>query len=422
MVQETDLAKIYGNRRQRLAEQIDQGIALITSAGVAPDPSLFDKNLTYLIGIPSRSAALLLAPQGVTVDRWETHTGPEVGRGRKVREVLFVEERSERQKIMDGEGDSLDGLRESSGVEAIYGLDKMDVILSAAFMKEEVLWLNTPGNSRMSGPLPAEVVKINQIRDRYYWLKLKNIAPKIHDMRRVKEPYEIEYLRRAFAIHTEIFEKIMCNLKPGENESLGQAIFDYDVTIQPPEISAGLDLYASSIIVASGKNAAIAHYMDNNQEIQDGDLILIDSGVSCNGYFSDITVTFPANGRYSPRQRELYAIVLEAQKKAIATMKPGATAFEAHKAVYDHFDAHGLAQYGYGNCGHPVGLNIHDPNGEPDTPYDPGVVLVIEPFLAIPEEGIGIRIENGVLITEDGYEILPGPPREIDEIETLCQR
>jgi Xaa-Pro aminopeptidase len=177
----------------------------------------------------------------------------------------------------------------------------------------------------------------------------------------------------------------------------------------------------AQVIVAAGKNSTIGHYVNNNQVIKDGDLVLIDAGVSYKGYSSDITRTFPANGKFTPRQRELYAIVLEAQKKAIATMKPGSTARKAHNAVYNHFKKHGLEKYGYGICGHAVGLNIHDANGDFDIPFEPGVVIVIEPFLAIPEEGIGIRIEDGVLITETGFELLPAPPKEIAEVEALCQ-
>lgn len=413
--------EMYRKRRQKLAEQIDEGIAFIISAGVSPDPNLYDKNLRYLTGLDSKKATLLLAPRGVTIDRWETRTGPEVGRGRKVSEVLFVEERSDREIFMDGEGSSIDRVREQTGVETIYNLTNMDQIVSEALMKEEVIWLNTPGNPRFNGPPPAEIAAINQIRERYYWLDYRNIAPKIHDQRWVKEPYEIECLRRAFAYHTEIFEKVIRAMKPGTNEALGQAIFEYEVRQKPGEFTFGLDLYADAIIVAAGKNSSIAHYMDNDQEISDGDVVLIDSGVACDGYYSDISVTFPANGRFSPRQRDLYSIVLEAQKKAIATMNPGSSQLEAHKAVYDHFEKHGLAKYNYGNCGHPVGLNIHDATGDPDKPYEPGVVVVIEPFLVIPEEEIGIRIESGVLVTDSGPELLPCPPRELEELEALCQ-
>jgi Xaa-Pro aminopeptidase len=421
MITQPAFPEMYHARRQRLAEQITDGIALINSAGTAPDPNLFDKNLRYLTGLDSKKAVLLLAPRGVIVDRWETRTGPEVGRGRKATELLFVEELSESEIFMDGAGTSQDDLRAKTGVETIYDLSKMDKIVSNALMKEDAIWLNTPGNPRLAGPLPAEIAAINQMRERYYWLDYRNIAPLIHDMRWVKEPYEIECLRRAFAFHTTIFEKVIRTLKPGMNEAMGQAIFEYEVRQKPGEFTFGLDLYADAIIVAGGKNTAIAHYMDNDQAIEDGALVLIDSGVACDGYSSDISVTFPANGRFSPRQRELYALVLEAQNIAIETMKPGASQLESHKAVYDHFDKHGLAKYNYGNCGHPVGLNIHDAAGDQDRPYEPGVVVVIEPFLVIPEEEIGIRIESGVVITEDGPELLPSPPREIDALEALCQ-
>lgn len=144
------------------------------------------------------------------------------------------------------------------------------------------------------------------------------------------------------------------------------------------------------------------------------------------GYSSDITRTFPANGCFTPRQRELYAIVLEAEKAAIATMKPGSTMLEAHRAVHEVFKRYDLDKYSYGNCGHPVGLNIHDANerypDDREQSFKPGVVIVIEPFLMLPEEGLGIRIEDGVLITGQGHEILAGPPREITDIEALCRR
>lgn len=416
------LAEIYRDRRRRLAKNLGEGIALINSAGVAPDPLLYDMNLKYLTGLSSKEATLVLAPDGIRVAHWETIRGPEVGRGREVTEALFVEQRSEWARLLDGEGDSYDKLRRATGVEEIMELSELNEMLHRELAWQKVLWLNTPAKPRLDAPLSAELARIDEMRRRYYWLDFRNAANTIHRMRRIKDDYEIDCLRRAFEAHARIYEKIMRALKPGENESLGQAIFEYEAHKLPPEFSIGLDLYDSSIIVAAGKNAAVGHYMDNNQQIQDGDLVLMDSGVLCNGYSSDITTTFPANGRFSPRQRELYAVVLEAQKKAIATMKPGSSNLEAHKAAYEHFKEHGLAQYTYGRAGHPVGLNIHDPNGEPDLPYEPGVVQVIEPWLSMPEEGIGIRIESGVLITEDGCELLPEPPKEIDEIEELCRR
>jgi Xaa-Pro aminopeptidase len=161
----------------------------------------------------------------------------------------------------------------------------------------------------------------------------------------------------------------------------------------------------------------------NCEIIREGDLVLIDSGIGYEGYVSDITRTFPATGRFTPRQRELYEIVLEAQEAAIATMRPGSNSLEAHQASVDVLKRYGLDKYGYGNAGHPVGLNIHDPNSagwDNDQPFEPGVVIAIEPFISIPEEGVGIRNEDGVLITATGHELMPGPAREAVDVEALC--
>lgn len=422
MTKPHDLSAAYRRRRERLAASMDEGIAILQSSGPAPDQLLYDKNMLYLTGVDSKKAVLILAPQGITIDRWETLREPEVGRGRQVTEVLFVEERSAREKLIDGADQPLEEISRASGVADVRSLDKLNEVLSRALMKEQVLWLNTPANPGLDGPLPEEYGRARRLQERYYWLRQKNVAPLIHDMRWVKEPSEIDNLRRAFTIHSEIYIQLMQALKPGTNEALGQAMFEYEVTVRGADVALCLDDYEASIIVAAGANAATGHYMANNQEICDGDLVLLDAGVAYRGYSSDITSTFPANGRFTARQKDLYAVVLEAQKKAIAAMWPGATQRDAHKAVYDVFAAHDLAQYGYGTAGHPVGLNIHDTVSDQDRPLEPGVVLVIEPWLSMPDEGIGIRIESGVLITEDGPEVLPEPPKEIEALEEVCQQ
>jgi Xaa-Pro aminopeptidase len=423
------LAPMYTARRDKLMERMGQGIALVGSPAVSPDALLFDKNLRYLTGQESKKSFLLLAPNGVCVQRYETNSGPEVGRGRIVREILFTEERTAWEKLLDGEVTGEDIIRQESGVEVILPVSRLHETLQDNLINEETLWFNVATCPSLDEPLSPDLVLLNRIKERFLWLQVQNIAPLIHEMRRVKEPYEIGCLRRAYQIHTEILEKIMRTLKPGDNESLAEAIWHYDARVHysPKDVSSeALDLYAAHIIVAAGSHTAIAHYADNNAIVQDGDLVLIDTGIEYKGYSSDITRTFPANGTFTPRQRELYEIALKAQKRAIATMKPGCTARQAHEAVYQVWVEHDLQQYGFGLCGHPVGLNIHDANSaavwDQDQPFEPGVVVAIEPFIAIPEEGIGIRIEDGVLITEDGCEIMPGPPKEIADIEALCRR
>jgi Xaa-Pro aminopeptidase len=419
----------YRARRKRLMEHIGGGVALIGAAGLSPDKMLWDQNLRYLTGLEDKNAYLLMVPGGTTVEHLETLSAPELGRGRRVYEILFTDERSEQDAFMDGAGASHNTIQQATGVDRVYSLSKMDAILGRALMTADTLWLNTPRPYSVHEPLNAELLLINSIRERFYWVRLENIANTIHEMRFVKDDYEVACLRRAFEIQTGIYEKIMFALKPGENESLGQAIFDYELRILADRDVCGMasnDLYTASIIVGAGKNSAIPHYMANTCVIEDGDLVLIDSGVSVDGYSSDITRTFPANGRFTPRQRELYAIVLEAEQAAIETMKPGSTMYEAHQTVHNVFKKYGLDTYSYGNCGHPVGLNIHDPNAaypdDHEQPFEPGTVVVIEPFLMLPDEGMGIRIEDGVLIIEHGHEILAGPPREIEAVEELCQR
>lgn len=415
---------LYIARRKRLVEKIGDGMVLINSSGPAPDPMLWDRNLQYLTGLDDRQAYLLIAPGGVMVDRLETCGGPELMRGRRVHEILFVQARSEQETFMDGAGSSLDDIKRRAGVDRVYSLSKMEATIKTALMYADTLWLNTPNAPGFDQPLDRHLTLINQLRERFYWVRFENIAPIIHQMRFVKDAYEAASLREAFQAHTEIYEKIMRTLKPGDNETLGQAIFDYEVGVRGLA-SMGVEHYHAGIIVASGPNSAVPHYMDNNREIEDGDLVLIDGGVCVNGYFSDLTRTFPANGRFSPHQRELYEITYEALQAAIAIVKPGTTLLDVHQTVYNVFDRYGLAQYGYGNCGHPVGLSIHDPHGryadDREQPFEPGVALVIEPFLMLPEEHFGIRIEDGVLVTETGYEVLPGPPKQIDRVEALCQ-
>jgi Xaa-Pro aminopeptidase len=423
----TDLTARYVARRRALIEKVTSGLILIDASGLAPDISLYDRNLQCLTGLTDRNNYLLLAPQGVMVERLETRAGPELMRGRRVREILFVAQPDARTAFMDGTAASPDVILQQTGVDRVYDLSQLEPILETALMDQHTLWLNSPSVPHLSQPLTPYLTLIEHIRQRFYWVQLKNIAPLIHQMRFVKDDYEIACLREAFAIHSTIFEKIMRTLKPGVNESVGQAIFDYEVQIRGDRVSSmGSEHYASSIIVGSGPRAAIPHYMDNNRTIHDGDLVLIDSGVSVGGYFSDITRTFPANGKFTPRQRELYAIVLEALYTATDTMKPGSTMLEAHQAVYDVFKRYDLTEYSYSNCGHPVGLSIHEPNrlyvDDREHPFEPGVVLVIEPFIMLPDEGLGIRIEDGVLITDTGREIMAGPPRDIDAIEDICRR
>jgi len=294
--------ELYRRRRKNLIERIGEGLILISSSEMSPETDLADKNLAYLTGVHDRNAYLLLAPRGVRVELPETRSGPELSRGRVVHEILFVTVPSPQDAFMNGPGRSLDEIKQSTGVDRVYDHSILNRILQSALMTTEVLWLNTPSVPSFGKPLSPGFSLIGEIRERYYWLQLKNIAPVIHQMRFVKDEFEVASLRQAFEIQTAIFEKIMRALKPGESEALGQAIFDYETRTWPSNVTHGMDRssYDATIIVGTGAHAAIPHYMGGDTIIQDGDLVLIDTGVAVNGYSSDITRTFPANGRFTP--------------------------------------------------------------------------------------------------------------------------
>lgn len=416
----------YQERRQRLVGQIEKGdVVLIDSAGFAPNPTLADRNLCYLTGYTGRDALLLLVPGGTMVEYGETRGGPELARGRRVYEVLFVQQQGQQQAFMDGVNITVDTIKALSGVDRVYPMAQLEAVLSRVLMDTTQLWLNMPGSPALQQPLSSYLTLINQLRERFFWVQFQNIAPLIHNLRFVKDESEIAALRQAFSAQSAVFEEIMRTLKPGTNEGLAEGILEYGISrLDKRYRTMGSEGYDSSITVASGPNSLIPHHMANNRDIQDGDLVLIDACISYDGYYADISRTFPANGRFSSRQREIYSIVLEAQQAAFAVLNPGSTILAAHQAIYEVFKRHGVAQYSYGNCGHSVGLTIHDPHGrfrdDREQPLEPGVVLVIEPFLMLPDDQFGLRVEDGILITEEGHELLPGPVKEIDAVEALC--
>jgi Xaa-Pro aminopeptidase len=220
---------------------------------------------------------------------------------------------------------------------------------------------------------------------------------------------------------------MMRHAKPGMMEYEFTAYFDFYLRM------AGVTEHAFKTISASGKNAAVLHYTDNKDKTKDGDLILFDLGASWGYYAADISRTFPVNGKFSPRQKELYDIVLEAQRKVIGKIKHGLPFKELNEIVLEHYakelkriglikEKDEIAKYYYHRVSHHLGLDVHDPSRMKDELLKKGMVLTVEPGLYIAEEGIGIRIEDNVLVTENGCEVLSEDiPRTTDEIEELMR-
>jgi Xaa-Pro aminopeptidase len=254
--------------------------------------------------------------------------------------------------------------------------------------------------------------------------EVRSAAMMIARLRMKKSDNEIAMIQRstdaAIAAHLAAWNRI----RPGVSE------YQIAATMSNVYFEKGCERHAYAPIVGSGKNAAVLHYSKNTRVMDNGELVLMDVGAECSMYATDITRTVPVNGKFSKRQRELYDIVLGAQKAALAAVKPGVVfgnrmnTAGLQKLVIDYFEQHGkLARYFTHGLGHHVGLDVHDAT-DFGMPLEAGMVITLEPGLYIPEEGIGIRIEDMVLVTENGAKLLSEKlPRDASAVErTMAQR
>jgi Xaa-Pro aminopeptidase len=267
--------------------------------------------------------------------------------------------------------------------------------------------------------------------------KLKSLAvlhepveagPEIARLRVIKSPAETAQIQKTTEATVHSHLAAWKNIKPG--------LYEYEIAAAMTNayLERGCERSAYSPIVGSGPNSVILHYMANHRRIDRGELVLMDVGAECADYASDVTRTVPASGKFTPRQREIYEIVLGAQKAAIAAVKPGAILKgdnskgdgSLYRIAYDYINTHGkdmhgdsLGKYFTHGLGHFVGLDVHDP-GDLSWSLKPGMVITIEPGIYIPEENLGVRIEDTLLVTEVGAKNLSGAlPREVSEIEKL---
>jgi Xaa-Pro aminopeptidase len=250
----------------------------------------------------------------------------------------------------------------------------------------------------------------------------RNAAQEIAKLRVIKSPAEIALIERAtdatVAAHLAAWKR----MKPG--------LFEYEISAAMTNayFERGCERSAYAPIVASGPGSVVLHYMTNHRQVDSGEMVLMDVGAECSDYATDVTRTVPANGKFSPRQREIYDIVLGAQKAAIAAVHPGVhlrgESNSLQKIAQDYINSHGkdlhgepLGKYFTHGLSHFVGLDVHDP-GDSNQPLKPGMVITIEPGIYIAEENIGVRIEDTLLVTADGSRVLSAAlPREAGEIE-----
>jgi Xaa-Pro aminopeptidase len=407
----------YVARRAKLAAQVDGPVIVFGYTG-HEDLSEFalffqEKNFYYLSGDDEPGGAVLLIPDPPA--------------GKKIegaREILYLPARDYAQEKWEGPkiGPDDAGIREKTGFADVEAFANLRGKLEELAKTYSNFYTLLPGQHDEGYP---------HLKNWSEWLKhtvpsanVFDITPAISAMRQVKSAGELALMRKAIDASIDAQLDAMKRMRPG--------LYEYQVAARMKEIHEfeGCSREAYAPIVGTGFFSTVLHYSALDQQIKEGDIVVLDVGGEYGDYAADITRTLPANGKYSARQREIYEIVLGAQNAAMAAVKPGATIYGgatnlnviAREYINTHGkDLHGesLGKYYIHGLSHHLGLDVHDP-GSTTRPLEAGMVFTIEPGIYIPEENLGVRIEDDVLVTNDGYEVLTERlPRDPDEVEKV---
>ncbi|HVW14273.1 MAG TPA: aminopeptidase P family protein [Mucilaginibacter sp.] len=350
------------------------------------------------------------------------------------REVLFLRQTNEHIAIWEGHKYTREEAKSVSGIDSVYWLQEYDTILHSIINYAENIYINTNENDRYSHSVPYRDTRmLEQLRQKYPLHHYERSAPIMRDLRAIKSDIEIELTKKACEITRDGFVRVLRFVKPGIAEYEIEAEFTHEFLRQR---SAG---NAYSPIIASGSNANVLHYIDNNQVCKDGDVLLLDVGAEYANYNADMTRSIPVNGRFTRRQREVYDAVLRVMKGAKSLIQTGTLLSDYHEEVgkmmtseliglklldktavekqdpkmplYKKYFMHGTS--------HHLGLDVHD-FASRYKPFEVGNILTCEPGIYIPEEGLGIRLENDILITKDGnVDLMADIPLEAEHIEEI---
>jgi Xaa-Pro aminopeptidase len=424
----------YAQRRAKLAAQVDGPILLLGYSGREEESQAYvfsqEENFYYLTGHGEEGAAVLLLPGGKTwVPKPETRekVKSSIVDGGLPPEILFLPAKDPRKEVWNGVRMSPEDpdILPKTGFTTVLPYSELRAVVETLSREFPTFYTILPYQHELGGyPHEKEVVD---------WMKLaapqatlKDVRSNISGLRLIKTPTEITLLRQAIDLSVEAQLAAMKVMRPG--------LWEYQVAAKMMEVHAmgGSEAEAYAPIVGAGPNSTALHYDKLSRKIQDGDIVVLDVGAQYSGYAADITRTIPANGKFTPRQRDIYEIVLGAQNAALAALKPGAILGCKDKKnslfgiAYNYINSHGkdqrgkaLGQYFIHGLGHHIGLNVHDP-GDSCKPLETGMVVTVEPGIYIPEENLGVRIEDDVLVTETGYELLSRKlTRDPDEIEKI---
>ncbi len=420
---------LFVRNRQRFVRAMKPGsLAIFISNDEVPTngdalfPFRQNSDLYWLSGITQEDSQVILFPDN-----------PDP----RYREVLVLVRPNELKEKWDGKRLRAEEARAISGIQTIVWLDTLDPLLQQWVHLAETLYLDSNENDRKASLLRTRQYRfIDEMRARYPLHHYERAARILKELRSIKTPQEVEVLKKAIAITNHTFRRLLQFIRPGVME------YEIEAEIWHDFLSQRATGPAYSSIIASGDRARTLHYIFNNEECRDGELVLMDFGAEYGGYCADLTRTVPVNGRFTKRQRQVYDACLHLHNYAKSLLKPGITLTAYTDKVGEEatrqFIKIGLLtreavrnedpenrayrKYLYHGISHHLGVDVHD-LGTRTEPLRPGMVLTVEPGIYIEEEQLGVRIENNVWITRTGnQDLMKDIPIRADEIERLMKR
>ena len=421
-------AQLFIDNRKNFIKHLDSNaLAVFNSNDLMPrngDQTFIlrqNSDLFYLSGIDQEESILIIYPDTPLVH---------------YREALFIKRTNAHIAVWEGHKYSKEEARKTSGIKNIYWLEDFPAALDALMKQCNSVFLNSNENDRFDSDVPYKDLRFaKNLQNKFPQHNYKRSAPIMAKLRSIKHSIEVELMQKACDITESAFRRLLHFIKPGVNEC------EIEAEIMHEFLRLRSNGYAYYPIVASGASSCVLHYQENNKDCLDGDILLLDFGADYANYASDLTRTIPVSGKYSPRQKEVYNATLKVMKEAMSMLRPGITLDNYNKEVgkvmesalidiklldkkdvanqdkrqplYKKYFMHGTSHF--------IGLDVHD-IGDRYAPIKEGMAFTCEPGIYIPNEGIGVRIENDLIVGKNSnIDLMKNIPIEADEIETLMQ-
>jgi len=422
-------ADLFIRNRKKLTDLIDnQSVAIVLSndhplrSGDQKYRYRQNSDLLYLTGINQEETILVLCP------------GHPEG---KKKELLFLLKPDKTIERWEGHKLTKDEAREISGIKNIYWLEDLDLILRDTVIHSDRVYISTNEYLKLTEKIMDKSKRfINELQEKYPLHEYKRLAPLITNLRVIKEPQEIEMIRKACQVTKDAFLRVLKFVHPGVYE------YEVEAEITHEFLRKGTSGHAYLPIIASGNNANALHYTENSKECRDGELLLMDFGAEYGNYIADCTRTIPVNGKFTRRQKELYNASMRVLDTSMAQVVPGNTITNLHNAVCKAWEEEHVSlglytkdqlrnqnpeeplffKYYMHGTSHFIGLDVHDV-GAKEIKFSPGMIMTCEPGIYVDEEEIGIRLENNILCTANGpVNLMKDIPVDPDEIEMLMKK